>query len=134
MKYKDNFRHMKGGRDKYNNKIPQPLSQRERQERQRQQYEKKVRRRFVARMYQIDKHWVQTLTEEEMETLYDSWNWNKSIQQMFKKNTGGHYFWFGGGEGDGGYNNLTEFVKAKKESYGNSIKARELKIDELFSE
>lgn len=134
MKYKDNFRHMKGGRDKYNNKIPQPISFHERQEKLREKQEKIFRKNFLESIYRIDKHWTKTLSEEEIEDLFSSWSWNKSIRKMVKESDDPSSLWFNGEEGDGSYETIRDFVKAKKPYYGNHIKERELKIDDLFSE
>ena len=134
MKYKDGFRHMKGGRDKYGNSFPQPLSKRERQESHYKRQEDKFKRTFVDTMYRIDKHWVKTLTKEEIEDLYNSWNHNQFIKQTVKNSDDPSTLWFSGEEGDGSYKTIRDFVEAKKSNYGDSIKARDLKIDDLIKD
>lgn len=129
MKYKDGYRHMKGGRDKYGNVRQDPNNWFEIEQRKRRKAENKARRSFVQKMYDIDKHWVKTLSEEEMRTLYHHWSWNQEIRN------GDDNQWFSNGdEGDGSHESLKDFVKFKKPRYGSIKEARDLKIEELFQD
>lgn len=127
MKYKDSYRHMKNGRDKYGNVKQDPNNWYE----VRRKAENKARRSFVQKMYDIDKHWVKTLSDEEMKTLYRSWSCNQEIRSA---DDGGNQWLSNGDEGDGSHKSLEDFVKFKKPNYGSVKEARDLKIEELFQD
>jgi hypothetical protein len=134
MKYKDSYRHMKGGRDKYGNKVTNPNDWYERQERKLRKEENRRKRSFVEKMYHVDKHWVKTLSDEEMSDLYHSWERNNWIRREVAKAEDPSSLWFTGEEGDGSYENIKQFVEAKKPNYGSIREARELKIEDLFQD
>lgn len=130
MKYKDSYKYMKGGRDKFGNIQTNPRDWWEVEERRKKKAENRSKRNFVRKMYDIDKHWVRTLSEDEMKTLYSSWSWN----QYLRENVNNGYDWHSGDEGDGSHESIEDFIKFKKKTYGNIRETRDLKIEDLFKD
>lgn len=108
MKYNDNFKFVKKSTlDKYG-KSKQNNSPSEKYKRLREKEEKQKKNKFIEKISKIDSYWVKTLTDYEIDILY-----NLSKYQVYPMG-------------------IEEFVENKKIKYGNLSKTRDLKIEELM--
>lgn len=129
MKYKDNFHHIINKRDKFGNvnnyksKNPDVF-----------RHKDKNVRKFVNKLYSVDKYWTKSLSKNEIMELFRMWEMNNFFldssknTRRYKRN---HNFWFVIGK-DGFYENIEEFVKFKKLSFGSDKKTRDFKLRDLL--